>query len=81
MFESGDKGTVVRPSGKVVDNLVYFLLEYVPCGTLFTLCEKNGAMGENIGRFFLHQIVDVLRYMHDQNVVHRDLKLENLLLD
>jgi len=37
-------------------------------------------MGENIGRFFLHQIVDVLQYMHDQDIVHRDLKLENILL-
>lgn len=38
-------------------------------------------MGESIGRFFLHQIIDVLGYMHKQDVVHRDLKLENLLLD
>ena len=40
-----------------------------------------GAMGEDAGRFFLHQILDSLEYMHKRNVVHRDLKLENMLYD
>ena len=38
-------------------------------------------MGEDCGRYFIHQLVDVLSYMHKRNVVHRDLKLENILLD
>ena len=54
LIETGQKGTVLKPSGTKMQNLVYLLLEYVPCGTLFNLCEKNGPMGENIGRFFLH---------------------------
>ena len=80
LVETGQKGTVLKPSGTKMQNLVYLLLEYVPCGTLFNLCEKNGPMGENIGRFFLHQIVDVLQYLHSRDIVHRDLKLENILL-
>lgn len=79
-IETGIKGTIVKPSGRKINDLVYLMLEYVPYGTMFMLCEKNGAMGEKIGRFFLHQMVDVLKYMHDLNMVHRDLKLENLLL-
>jgi len=38
-------------------------------------------MGENGGRFFLSQMLDVLHYMHGKGVVHRDLKLENILVD
>jgi len=40
-----------------------------------------GAMGEDSGRFFLHQMLDSLEYMHNKRVVHRDLKLENILID
>jgi len=40
-----------------------------------------GAMGEDAGRFFLHQMLDSLEYMHNKRVVHRDLKLENILID
>lgn len=38
-------------------------------------------MGEDGGRFFLNQMIDVLGYMQSKNVVHRDLKLENILVD
>ena len=38
-------------------------------------------MGENGGRYFLSQMLDVLSYMHGKGVVHRDLKLENILVD
>ena len=38
-------------------------------------------MGEDAGRFFLTQMVESLDYMHTKRVVHRDLKLENILLD
>jgi len=38
-------------------------------------------MGEDGGRFFMNQMLDVLSYMHGKGVVHRDLKLENILVD
>ena len=38
-------------------------------------------MGEDAGRFFLHQMLDSVEFMHQRRVVHRDLKLENILID
>jgi len=38
-------------------------------------------MGEDAGRFFALQLLDAIEYMHSNRVCHRDLKLENILLD
>ena len=70
-----------KPSGREIKNLVYILLEYVTGGLLFDLCQTIGGMGEEDGRFFLHQMCDVLSYIQGKGVVHRDLKLENILVD
>ena len=77
----GSDGTVKKPSGREIKNLVYILLENVTGGLLFDVCQTIGGMGENGGRYFLSQMLDVMEYMHGKGVVHRDLKLENILVD
>merc|ERR1711953_129047 len=81
MYEYGDAGQVLKPSGRIIDNLVFIVMEFVQGGLLFDLCQTMGAMGEDAGRFFLHQMLDSVEYMHNKRVVHRDLKLENILVD
>ena len=82
LVESGTDGVIVKPSGSTRRNVVFVVLEYVPGGCLFfDLCEKLGALRNNSGRFFIDQIVDTIKYMHDNNVIHGDLKLENMMVD
>ena len=81
MTEYGDSGKVVKPSGRVIENLVYIVMEFIQGGLLFDLCQTMGKMGEDAGRFFLNQMLDSVEYMHNKSVVHRDLKLENILVD
>jgi hypothetical protein len=38
MYEYGDAGQVVKPSGRVIDNLVFIVMEFVQGGLLFDLC-------------------------------------------
>ena len=56
-------------------------MEYVKEGILFDVCQSLGGLGEDAGRFFLAQILDYMKYMDKREVVHRDLKLENILVD
>lgn len=77
----GSDGHVAKPSGKEMSNIVFIMLEYIPGGLLFDMCQTLGVMGEDAGRFFMTQMLDVLKYMHQLGVVHRDIKLENILVD
>lgn len=81
MLDYGDKGSCIKPSGRLISDLVYITMEYVSGGLLFDMCQVIGAMGEDVGRFFAHQMLDSIEYMHSHRVVHRDLKLENILVD
>lgn len=52
LHEYGDDG-IITHNGKLYINQVYLALEYVEGSLLFDLCKSNGAMGEDVGRFFL----------------------------
>jgi serine/threonine protein kinase len=76
----GPNGHIKKPDGREFE-VLYIMLEYVAGGLLFDVCLTLGGMGETGGRYFLMQMLDVLEYMHSKKVVHRDLKLENILVD
>lgn len=59
---------------------VYMVLEYADGGDALKYIQKSGALSEDLSRVWMGQIASAVRYMHDQNISHRDLKLENLLI-
>jgi len=70
---------------KLVDqhqNKGYFFLvmEMITGGELFEYLIQNGAFSENDASKFLRQFADALDYMHSKDLVHADLKPENLML-
>ena len=80
LLEFGDSGIITSES-KLFINQVFIVLEYVEGSLLFDLCKDNGAMGEDVGRYFLRQMIETMEYMNKKGVVHRDIKLENILVD
>ncbi|KAK3276787.1 kinase super protein, variant 2 [Cymbomonas tetramitiformis] len=56
-------------------------LEYASGGELFDRIAKKGRLKEGEARYFFQQLVCGVDYCHSEMVCHRDLKLENTLLD
>lgn len=81
MIDYGTHGEIVKPSGKMIKDIVYITMEYISGGLMFNLCQNLGGMGENVGRMFFRQLIRTMDYMNQKNVVHRDIKIENILLD
>jgi len=61
----------------------YFLIimEYINGGNLFSFVKKRRKLSEKTAKFLFRQIILGIKYIHEQNIVHRDIKLENLLID
>jgi len=60
---------------------LYFLLEPMLGGELFTLLRNQTLFDENTSRFYASCVVSAFEYMHDLDIIYRDLKPENLLFD
>lgn len=62
------------------DHLNIFL-EYVPGGSVQTMLNSYGALREPLIRTFVRQIVTGLAYLHGRDIIHRDIKGANILVD
>jgi mitogen-activated protein kinase kinase kinase len=56
-------------------------LEYVPGGSVTALLRNYGAFEEALCRHFVRQILQGLSYLHEQDIIHRDIKGANILVD
>ncbi|MFB8791549.1 MAG: serine/threonine-protein kinase [Potamolinea sp.] len=57
----------------------YLIQEYVRGATLARLVRRNGCLSEAGAKRFLSEILPVLQYIHSQQVIHRDIKPQNII--
>ncbi|KAI8874533.1 Pkinase-domain-containing protein, partial [Backusella circina FSU 941] len=63
------------------ESTIHIISEYAPNGDLLDALTDCGRCDEHRVRKWVHQLTDAISYCHTRGIVHRDLKLENILLD
>ena len=71
---------------KMDENNYYIVMEYINGGELSDYLKKyidkyGNPFSEEIVQYLMKQIISALIYIHDLNIIHRDLKLENIMVD
>ncbi|RCK65355.1 MAP kinase kinase kinase mkh1 [Candida viswanathii] len=62
-------------------NIYSLFLEYVAGGSIALCLKSYGKFEESLIRFITKQVLLGLEYLHLNNIIHRDLKADNLLLE
>ena len=65
----------------VDDQKIHLILELAQGGELFNQIEARGKLPEEEARQYFTQLIAAMDYCHSMSVCHRDLKLENVLLE
>lgn len=56
-------------------------MEYADKGSLSSLIKNVKPLPLDTCRFFIAELVLALEYLHKQQIIHRDMKPENILID
>ncbi|XP_035265275.1 uncharacterized protein map3k19 isoform X3 [Anguilla anguilla] len=62
------------------DNVVSIFMEYVPGGSIASIIHRFGPLPERVLSLYTQQILEGVAYLHENRVIHRDLKGNNVML-
>ena len=71
---------ILQTPPDLTQQVYYIIMEFIDHGSLLTQLGDNMGFGEDLGRLIFAQLLDGLEAIHNSNIVHRDIKLENIML-
>ncbi|XP_059147651.1 mitogen-activated protein kinase kinase kinase 2-like [Physella acuta] len=66
---------------KKTEDAFYIFLEFLKNGTLAEFISKRGSLDEKLTRHFTTQILEGIEYLHENSILHRDIKGNNVLME
>lgn len=63
------------------DDNLYIVMEYIPNGSLQNHVACMGSISEVVAKKYIYQLLLTMDLLHSKNIMHRDIKAENVLLD
>ena len=71
---------------KITNDYYFLVMEYINGGTLNECLDRyknkyNQGFPENIVQFLMRQIIDAIKYIHSKNIIHHDIRLDNILVN
>ena len=63
------------------DKYMLIIMEYISGGNLQNFVKKRRKLCEKTAKILYRQLIQGIKYIHSKGIVHRDIKLENILLD
>lgn len=80
LLKNLNHSNIVKYQGFVKTNdSLNIILEFCENGSLHSICKNFGKFPENLVALYITQVLHGLLYLHDQGVIHRDIKGANIL--
>ena len=62
------------------ENCFYLIQEYGCHGDILKFIKDEEGFSEKKAAWYIRRIAEGIKYMHDNNVIHRDIKAENIVI-
>lgn len=76
-----DHPNIVRVHDAFAENgTVYYVMDYIEGASLDVIVRQSGGLKEAMVRSYIEQTASALRYMHSRNLLHLDIKPQNIMV-
>jgi cGMP-dependent protein kinase len=62
------------------ENYIYYLMDYIKGKELFDVIRDIGLLNKNIAQFYIGSMMLALKYLHERQIIFRDVKPENIMV-